>query len=228
MSHTNCLNAGIPSQVELPVPTELHNTINNLSRELQCQLRKQGYNFKTADAVIKEVGGRNSRAVKPSRKQAAKSGNAMAARSHDHAAAAPADHAMVSRKVLEPAQQNPNGLESSGLAPDQAPPGSQQEAAELKPSIHDKAVSSLHPATHDDAVPEPVARVQKHPAPIQAAESGTAAASHADEPLAKRTRVGPQSSHGASGLLGENCMLLAAADTDPLLIWFWWFRCILH
>lgn len=206
-------SADVPEQVILPVATELHDTTNNLSRELQQQLRRSAYDFQRADRVLHQLGAHNSRSDEP-KKVSAKSNKASAAPhgmqpqsaqlngtanglAQPRTGAQPASTPGISDNTAQP-----GSVGSQHEAQNQEANGLQQEANGLKQKangLKQQAEDALHPAVSSAANPEPIARTQKRAASAQPAESGTAAPSQTDEPAAKKARV---SSDGAAPLTG--------------------------
>ena len=206
-------SAGVPEQVILPVASELHDTTNNLSRELQQQLRRSAYDFQRADRVLHQLGAHNSRSDEP-KKASAKSNKASAApHGVQQQSAQPngtANGLAQPRTDAQPASTpgisnsatKPGSVGSQRDAQNQQANGFQQEANGLKQEangLKQQAEDTLHPAVASAANPEPIARTQKRAASAQPAESGTAAPSQTDEPAAKKLRV---FSDGAAPLTG--------------------------
>ena len=218
------MQTDVPAYVTLPVATELHDTTNNMSRELQHQLRKQKYDFRRADAIIKQLGVHNSRPEESKKGSADTSKPAAAANGQQQQpaiangttnAAQPATNIQPAgtdgisdtaqpaavapqREAARPLQEANDSKQEAALGYAQSANGLKQEANGLK----DRAENALHPPTASAANPDPVARVQKRAASAQPAESGTAAVDHSNEPAVKKARLDPHASSDAAPVTG--------------------------
>lgn len=200
--------ADIPTQVILPVATEVHRTTNNLSRELQHQLRKVIYDFQRADEVIRQLGAHNSR-PNDTKKGSAKGNPPAASHAMQQQQQQHANANGVTNKTAQPSSvadpAGMNGVNGSSLAQPaagsnqqqangqyQAANGRQEGATGLKQEangLKQQAEDALHPAVGPNANPEPVARVQKRVAVAQPQSSGNAAFPETPRPAAKKARI---------------------------------------
>ena len=216
----------IPAYVTLPVATALHDTVNNMSRELPHQLRKQTYDFRRADAIIKRLGVHNSRAneskkgpANTSKPRAAANGQQEQPAKGTLQTAQPATKAQAA-SANGAAQPVANGSQREQASPLQEAHDSKQEAAvghmqnasglkQEANGLKEHAENALHPPTSSAANPEPVARLQKRAASAQPATSGTATVDQSDVPAVKKARLDPAFSSDAAPATGAALAMLS-------------------
>ena len=153
-------NADVPDSVELPVASLIQGELNCMSRDVQTQLRKKTYAFAQADAVLTDLGVRNTW-----RGPSNKKGNANIKgqkRQQGEAAAAATD---VSQPSSKRARDNSEAMDASQAAAQAAdvaadaraesilhvpetsafPTGTANSSAQLDGHIPDKSASSAAP-----------------------------------------------------------------------------------
>ena len=151
-------NADVPDSVELPVALLIQGELNCMSRDVQTQLRKKTYAFAQADAVLTDLGVRNTWRG-PSNKKGNIKGQK---RQQGQAAAAATD---VSQPSSKRARDNSEAMDASQAAAQAAdvaadaraesilhvpetsafPTGTANSSAQLNGHIPDKSASSAVP-----------------------------------------------------------------------------------
>lgn len=157
-------HADIPDHVELPVPSSIEQEVNVLPREVQTQLRKKSYSFMQADAVLLELGIRNTWQA-PANKQKGKTNSKAEKRQQGGNADVDVGTTQQANKKARTDAQAPEA--------EQAAAGATDTAANLQqlPSSSATPLGSANPTAHPNAEPS------EAPAASQAAaQAGDAAA----------------------------------------------------
>ena len=151
--------------MELPVPSSIEQEVNVLPREVQTQLRKKSYKFMQADAVLMELGIRNTWQAPASKKGKLNSKGQKRQQGGD------ADVAMaVTQQAIKKARTDAQATEAEHVA---------AQAADTAADIQQVTSHSVAPPGSTDPAAHPNAQPSNAPAASQAAAQAADAAADA-------------------------------------------------